>query len=279
MAVIGLGRLGAEELSFGSDLDLVFVYEGEGPDAFGAAGDAAAATLAALREGGWQPDPDLRPEGRSGPLARSLTSFLEYWERWAETWEFQALLRARPVAGDETLGRRFLLNADDFAYPPSLSFDRVAAIRRMRVRMEEERVRPKDARRFHLKLGYGSLADVQFAVELSLMRHGFDHPEVRRTNTLDALEALSAARLMEDSVARALAEAAVFLSEVKAALEIERRISVEAVPPTPESQAALARRLGYEDHPRRRFLDDYRRITHRARRAMERVFYGGEDIP
>jgi glutamate-ammonia-ligase adenylyltransferase len=66
---------------------------------------------------------------------------------------------------------------------------------------------------------------------------------------------------------------------VKAALEIERRIRVEAVPPTPEAQAALARRLGYEDHPRRRFLDDYRRITHRARRAMERVFYGGEDIP
>jgi len=279
MAVIGLGGLGAEELSFGSDLDVVFVYEGEGPDLFDAATKAAARVLDGLRESGWQPDPDLRPEGRGGPLARSLTSFLEYWERWAETWEYQALLRARFVAGDEMLARRFLSNAADVAYPEALTFEQVAQIRRMRVRMEEERVRPKEARRFHLKLGYGGLADVQFAVELSLMRHGFAHREIRRTNTLEALEALSSARLIEDSVARALADVSVFLADVRAALEVERRIAVEALPPTPEAQAALARRLGYEDQPRRRFLDDYRRITHRARRAMDRVFYGEEGGP
>jgi glutamate-ammonia-ligase adenylyltransferase len=280
MAVIALGRLGGEELSFASDLDVMFVDEGESAAEFEAARQRAEYIVASIREAGWQADPDLRPEGKSGSLARSMASYLDYWERWAQTWEFQSLLRARFVAGDEALGRRFLSNAADFAYPDHLTFEQVAAIRRMRVRMEEERVRPKDARRFHFKLGYGSLADVQWALELSLMRHGFAHPEVRRTNTLEALEALAAARLLEDSVARSLAHAQVFLTEVKNALEIDHRVPVEALPPTPEAQAALARRLGYGEQARHRFLQDYRRITHRARAAMERVFYGdGSGLP
>jgi len=277
MAIMAFGRLGGEELSFASDLDVMFVYEGEGQKDFEEASRGAEAVLSRVRISGWQVDADLRPEGRSGPLTKSMASYLEYWERWAETWEYQALLRARFVAGDESLGRRFLSNAADFAYPESLSLDQVVAIRRMRVRMEEERVRPPDARRFHFKLGYGSLADVQFAVELSLMRHGFAHPEVRRTHTLEALEALSAARLLEDSVARSLADAYVFLSEIKGALELERRLPVESLPPAPEAQAALARRLGYGDRARQRLLEDYRRITRKARLAMERVFYGEDE--
>jgi glutamate-ammonia-ligase adenylyltransferase len=273
-----MGKLGGEELAFGSDLDLMFVYEGEGPADFEAAGRAAERILDHVRADGWQADADLRPEGKSGPLARSLVSYLEYWERWAETWEFQSLLRARPVAGDEPLGRRFVANAADFAYPEQLSIEQVVAIRRMRVRIEEERVRPRDARRFHFKLGYGSLADVQFAVELSLMRHGFAHPEVRRTNTLEAIEALAAHRLIEDSVARSLADAYVFLSEVKNALEIERRIAVGSLPAPPEAQAALARRLGYEEGGRAAFLGAYRRITRKARAAMDRVFYPESEL-
>jgi [glutamine synthetase] adenylyltransferase / [glutamine synthetase]-adenylyl-L-tyrosine phosphorylase len=274
LAAIALGKLGGEELSFASDLDVVFVYEGEGPADFEGACRAAERILAEVAAAGWQVDPDLRPEGRSGSLARSMASYLEYWERWAETWEYQSLLRARFIAGDEALGRRFLSSAVDFAFPERLTLEQVVAIRRMRVRMEEERVRPAEARRFHFKLGYGGLADVQFAVELSLMRHGFEHQEVRRTHTLEALEALASARLIEESVARSLADAYVFLTRVKSAMEIERRVPCEALPSTPEAQAALARRLGYQDRPRHRFLEDYRRITRKARSAMERVFYG-----
>jgi glutamate-ammonia-ligase adenylyltransferase len=273
-AAIGLGKLGAEELNFASDLDLVFVYEGEGPQDFEEAERAAAASLAGIRAEGYEADAGLRPEGRSGPLARSLTAFLEYWERWSETWEFQSLVKARFVAGDGSLGRRFLSVAEDFTYPEVLPLERVAEIRRMRVRMEEERARPADARRFHFKLGYGGLADVQFAVELSQLRHGREHPSVRLRHTLEALEALAESRLVEDSVALALGEAYVFLNEIKNALELERRVPAEALPPTPEEQAALARRLGYEEYPRQRFIEDYRRITRRARRAMDRVFYG-----
>ena len=275
LAVIGLGKLGAQELNFASDLDMVFVYEGEGPEEFRRGVELAERVLAGIRQAGWEPDADLRPEGRGGPLAKSFAAYLEYWERYAETWEFQALTRARPVAGDEALGRRFCSFAADFAYPDYLPIDRVAEIRRMRERIERERVKPPEASRFHFKLGAGSLADVQFAVELSLMRFGGRHPEVRTRRTLDAIERLAKVRLIEDSVALALGEAFVFLSDVKDALEVDRRVHAEAIPPAPEEQLALARRLGYEEYPRQTFLEDYRRITRRARRAMERVFHEG----
>ena len=273
-AVIGMGKLGARELNVASDLDLVFVYEGEGADDMRRAVGAAERVMGAIRDAGWDPDADLRPEGRNGPLARSLAGYLEYWERYAELWEFQALLRARHVGGDDQLGRRFVLNAADFAYPPDgITVDRVAEIRRMRERMERERVKPPEAAKFHFKLGVGSLADVQFAVEVSLMRFGGRHPEVRTNRTLDAIERLAQERFLEQSVARDLGEAFVFLSDVKNTLEVDRRLHAEAIPPAPDDQTALARRLGYEEYPRQSFLDDYLRVTRRARRAMERVFH------
>jgi glutamate-ammonia-ligase adenylyltransferase len=276
-AVLGLGKLGGRELNFASDLDVVFVYEGEGSQAFEEAERAAGVVLAAIRDRGFEADADLRPEGRNGPLARSLAAYLEYWERWGQTWEFQSLLKVRFVAGDETLGRRLVSVARDFAYPGSLTLDHMAEIRSMRIRMERERVKPVDARRFHFKLGHGGLADVQFAVELAQMRHGAERPAVRTVHTLEALEALAAERLIEDSVSLALGEAYVFLNEVKNALEIDRRVRAEALPPTPEGQLALARGLGYGEYPRQAFLEDYRRITRRARAAMDRVFYGDDE--
>jgi glutamate-ammonia-ligase adenylyltransferase len=275
-AAIGLGKLGARELNFASDLDLVFVYEGEGPEEFRRGAEIAERVLAATREAGWEPDTDLRPEGRSGPLAKSAAAYLEYWERYAETWEFQTLTRARFVAGDESLGRRFCSLAADFAFPDYLPVERVGEIRRMRERIQRERVRPPEAAAFHFKLGVGSLADVQFAVELSLMRHGGANPGIRSAGTLEAIERLAEARLIEDAAALALGEAFVFLSDVKNALEVDRRVHAEAIPPGPEEQLALARRLGFEEYPRQTFLEEYRRITRRARRAMERVFHEEE---
>jgi glutamate-ammonia-ligase adenylyltransferase len=273
LAVIGMGKLGAREPSFASDLDVVFVYEGEGADEQRAAVDASERVMRAVRDAGWEVDADLRPEGRNGPLSRSIAGFLEYWERYAEPWEFQALLRARAVAGDRALGHRFELAAGDLAYPPDgITVDRVAEIRRMRDRIERERVRPAEATKFHFKLGYGSLADVQFAVEMLLLRHGGPTPEVRTTSTLQAVERLAEHRLIEQSVARDLGEAFVFLNDVKCAMEVDRRVHAEALPPSAEEQTALARRLGYEEYPRQALLDDYLRITRRCRRAMERVF-------
>jgi [glutamine synthetase] adenylyltransferase / [glutamine synthetase]-adenylyl-L-tyrosine phosphorylase len=277
-AVIGMGKLGAREMSFASDLDLMFVYEGEGHKDMGLASDTAEEVMRLIREAGFEPDASLRPEGRGGPLARSIAGFLEYWQRYAEPWEFQSLLRARAVAGDAELGRRFELNAADVAYPPEgISRDRVAAVRAMRERIELERVKPPEAAKFHFKLGYGSLADVQFAVELSLMRHGGGNEEIRTQGTLEAIERLAEARLIEPGPARDLGDAFVFLGDVKNALEVDRRLRAEAVPPSPEEQVTLARRLGYQEYPRQSFIDDYLRVTRRCRRAMERVFSGELD--
>lgn len=273
LAVIGLGKLGARELNFASDLDVVFVYEGEGPDDLRAAVDASERVMRHVRGAGWEIDAGLRPEGRNGPLARSFAGYLEYWQRYAELWEFQSLLRVRPVAGDEALGHRFASAALEVAYPPDgITIDRVAEIRRMRERIERERVKPPDATKFHFKLGHGSLADVQFAVEVLLLRHGGAEPEVRTPRTLEAIERLAERRLVEQSVARDLGEAFAFLADVKNALEVDRRVHAEAVPPSPAAQTAVARRLGYEEYPRQSFLDDYLRITRRCRRAMERIF-------
>ena len=143
----------------------------------------------------------------------------------------------------------------------------------MRERIERERVKPPEAAKFHFKLGRGSLADVQFAVELSLMRFGGEHEGIRTVRTLDAIEALAEHKLIEQSVARDLGEAFTFLSDVKNALEVDRRIHSEALPPSPDEQTALARRLGFEEYPRQTFLDEYRRVTRRCRGAMERLFY------
>ncbi|MDH5223357.1 MAG: DUF294 nucleotidyltransferase-like domain-containing protein [Actinomycetota bacterium] len=272
-AVIGMGKLGARECNVASDLDLMFVYEGEGAGAQRRASVLAEQVLRGIREAGWEPDADLRPEGRNGPLARSIAGYLEYWQRYAQTWEFQALLRARAVAGDADLGRRFELIAADIAYPPDgITIDRMADMRHMRERIERERVKPPEAAKFHFKLGIGSLADVQFAVELSLMRHGGRHPGIRSRRTLEAIDRLAAAKLMPGSVARDLGEAFVFCTDLKNALEMDRRVHAEAVPADPAEQTALARRLGYEEYPRQSLIDDYLRVTRRARRAMERVF-------
>ena len=265
-----------------SDLDLLFVYEGEGADALSrAAGGRRARRCARCATQGWEPDADLRPEGRNGPLARSIAAYLEYWERYAETWEFQALLRARAVAGDADLGRRFESNAADFAYPPDgLTHDRVAAdpahARAHRTRAREAarsgevplQARDRLARRRAVRRG--AVVDAVSAAA---------HPEIRSRRTLEAIDRLAEARLIEGSVARDLGEAFVFLSDVKNALEMDRRLHVEAVPPIPADQTALARRLGYEEYPRQSFIDDYLRITRRARRAMERVFTPEEDAP
>ena len=134
------------------------------------------------------------------------------------------------------------------------------------------RVKPPEAGKFHFKLGYGSLSDVQFAVEVSLMRHGGADPSVRTPRTLEAIDLLAERKLLEGGVARDLGQAFVFLSDVKNALEVDRRLHAEAVPAAPADQDVLARRLGYEEYPRQSFIDDYLRITRRCRRAMDRVF-------
>ena len=230
--MIGMGKLGARELNVASDLDLMFVYEGEGSDDLRRAVGAAERVMRAIRDAGWEPDADLRPEGRNGPLARSLAGVPRVLGALRGARGSSSRCCARDTSpGDEQLGRRFELNAADFAYPPDgITVDRVAEIRRMRERIERERVKPPEAAKFHFKLGVriarrravrgGGLAD-------ALRRRA---PELRTNRTLEAIERLAEQRILEQSVARDLGEAFVFLSDVKNALEVDRRLHAEAVP-------------------------------------------------
>jgi len=278
-AVIGMGRLGGAELSYASDLDVLFVYDGEDAAEFRAAEKVAEQLMSEL--GGITPegqtfriDANLRPEGKKGALARSLSGYRAYYERWAETWEFQALLKARPVAGDATVAERFATLIDPFVYRDPFPDDDVREVRRMKARIERERIPPSEDPRFHLKLGRGSLSDVEFTVQLLQLQHGARHPDIRVTSTIDALHQLLAAGLLDAGDSDALEEAYRFCERARNAQYLLTGRPGDALPTDGREATRLGRLLGYGPQPQARLRDDYRRVTRRARKVVERVFYG-----
>src|SRR5690606_20998180 len=196
MCVIAMGRFGGSELSYTSDADVMFVHD---PLPGADAGEAAATAEAIVRElmrllefpGSSEPpvrlDAGLRPEGKNGPMVRSLDAYAAYYQRWASHWESQALLRAVPVAGDAELGRRFVAVIDPVRYPEGGPSDQaVREIRRLKARMEAERLPRGADPALHTKLGRGGLSDVEWTVQLLQLRHAYRVPELRTTGTLQA---------------------------------------------------------------------------------------------
>jgi len=282
LAVIAMGRLGGGEQGYGSDADVLFVH-----DPLPGVPDAEAAEVArdianelrrllALPA----PDPpllvdaDLRPEGRQGPLTRSLASYAAYYARWSHVWEAQALLRAEHLAGDAELSARFLATVDGVRRPASgLSDAQVLEIRRIKARVENERM-PKGADvGLALKLGRGGLADVEWTVQLLQLRHAAEVPALRTTSTLQALAAATEAGLLEAADAQILATAWSLAAKVRNALLLVRGRAAESLPSSGRELAGVARALGYPAGAQGEFLDDYRRATRRARAVVERVFY------
>lgn len=280
-AVIGMGRLGGLDLSYASDIDVLFVYEGEGPGDFAEA-ERIAETLmieigATTAEGQtFRIDADLRPEGKQGPLARSLESYRQYYERWALTWEFQALLKARPVAGDMNLAARFCALVEPLVYRDEFTDDAVREVRRMKARIERERIPPGEDPQFHLKLGRGSLSDVEFTAQLLQLRHGARFPELRTTSTAAALHGAVHAAVLSGDDALALEQSHAFCSRARNYRFLLTGSPNESLPTSSAEAARLGRMLGYVTRPQTALRDDYRRITRRARRVTERVFYGQE---
>ncbi|MGH3096761.1 MAG: bifunctional [glutamine synthetase] adenylyltransferase/[glutamine synthetase]-adenylyl-L-tyrosine phosphorylase [Streptosporangiales bacterium] len=281
-AVIAMGRFGGAESGYGSDADVLFVYEPE-PGADDAAADRYALRLAEeLRRllGLPGPDPplavdaDLRPEGRSGPLVRSLASYAAYYERWSSPWESQALLRGRPVAGDADLRAAFTTLADPLRWPAGgPSDDAVLRIRRLKARMEAERLPRGADRATHLKLGPGGLSDVEWAVQLLQLRHAGEVPALRTTGTLAALRAAVDARLLAGDDAEVLTDAWRLASRIRNASVLVTGKSSDALPVQPRVRAAVAQVLGYPPGGTGDLVEDYRRATRHARAVFERVFY------
>jgi glutamate-ammonia-ligase adenylyltransferase len=277
-AVIGMGRLGGRELSYASDIDVVFVYDGDSPADFDVAerlaSDLMAEIGATTAEGQtFRVDANLRPEGKHGPLARSLDGFRQYYERWALIWELQSLLRARPVAGDPEVAERYLQLVEPFVYREQLPEDDVREIRRIKARVERERIPPGEDAQFHLKLGKGALTDVEFVVQLLQLQHGARHPEVREQSTVRALGKLAHADVIAVEDAAVLAEAYEFCERARNACYLVTGRSGDAIP-TGADAARIGRLMRYTHRPEPQLRDEFRRVTRRARKVFEHIFYG-----
>ncbi|MGH2794028.1 MAG: bifunctional [glutamine synthetase] adenylyltransferase/[glutamine synthetase]-adenylyl-L-tyrosine phosphorylase [Actinomycetota bacterium] len=280
-AVIGLGKLGGEELNYASDLDVMFVFDA--PDERSGYAWATAMAegllqrLAAITEEGqaFRVDASLRPEGKDGPLVRSLASYRAYYERWAQPWEFQALIKARPVAGDPTLGQQFSDLVRPWVYPEQLGADAIREIRSIKARIEKERLGPREDPKFQLKVGRGGLIDVEFTIQLLQLMHGHRDPRLRAQSTIPATAAAADMALLDLEKARWMVDAYRFLNRTRNVLYLIRGRPQDALPPTPEEQEVLARALGYAAPGARvQFIEDYRRVTRRSRQVCEDVFYG-----
>jgi glutamate-ammonia-ligase adenylyltransferase len=215
-------------------------------------------------------DADLRPEGRQGPLVRSLAAYQQYYARWSKVWEAQALLRARFVCGDAELGARFEAMADRVRYPTGgLSREQIVEIRRIKARVESERLPRGADPATHTKLGRGGLADVEWAVQLVQLRHAHAVPGLRGTRTLDALEAAREAGLIRPADAAAMAAGWRSAAEVRNALTLVRGRPGDQLPRHGPELAGVVRVLGGDDTGE--FVDAYLRAARRARAAVERV--------
>ncbi|SNR83823.1 bifunctional [glutamine synthetase] adenylyltransferase/[glutamine synthetase]-adenylyl-L-tyrosine phosphorylase [Actinacidiphila glaucinigra] len=282
-SVIGMGRFGGRELGYGSDADVLFVHEPyEGVDEHLAA-RAALKVANELRRLLQIPttdpplliDADLRPEGKSGPLVRTLGSYAAYYRRWSLVWESHALLRAEPVAGDEDLGARFIGLVDPLRYPADgLPEEAVREIRRLKARMESERLPRGADPTTHAKLGRGGLSDVEWTVQLLQLRHGAEFPGLRTTRTRPALAAAEAAGLVAAEDAEVLDAAWILASRMRNAVMLVRARAGDTFPGDGKELAAVGRYLGYEPGHVGDMVEEYRRATRRARAVVERLFYG-----
>ncbi|WP_372595140.1 bifunctional [glutamine synthetase] adenylyltransferase/[glutamine synthetase]-adenylyl-L-tyrosine phosphorylase [Actinotalea sp.] len=287
MSIIAMGRLGGAELGYGSDADVLFVHDPlPGADESRAQAQATAIATrvrALLGEVGAEPvlevDADLRPEGRNGPLVRTLGSFAEYYGRWSAPWESQALLRARPVAGDQDLGDRFVALIDPVRYPQGgASPTVVKEVRRLKARMEAERLpRGVDPNR-HLKLGRGGLSDVEWTAQLLQLQHGFEVPALRTTSTLGALTAAHDAGLLDEQDLAMLDEAWRLASGLRNAVVLwtgrTGGATADVLPHDRRELLGLARLLGHPPGTPVDLADTYLRVARRARAVVDRVFYG-----
>ncbi|KDN76760.1 bifunctional [glutamine synthetase] adenylyltransferase/[glutamine synthetase]-adenylyl-L-tyrosine phosphorylase [Streptomyces olindensis] len=282
-AIIGMGRFGGHELGYGSDADVLFVHEPRDGVDEREASQAANKVVSEMRRLLQIPsadpplliDADLRPEGKSGPLVRTLKSYEAYYRRWSLTWESHALLRAEPVAGDEDLGRRFIELIDPLRHPADgLGEEAVREIRRLKARMESERLPRGADPKLHAKLGPGGLSDVEWTVQLLQLRHGAEEPGLRTTRTREALAAARAAGLITDEDAAILDEAWVLATRVRNAVMLVRGRAGDTFPTDSRELAAVGRYLGYGPGHAGDMLDGYRRTARRARAVVEELFYG-----
>ena len=274
ICVVAMGKWGGGELSYGSDLDLMYVIAEESgrDDAFRVATDLSRVLSETSRHGeAYTLDAELRPEGRKGPMARSLESYRRYYEQWAEPWEILALVKGRLAVGDPALGAQWSEMTGSFLWRDSLTVDFQRSIREIKARVEKERIPAGEDPDYHLKLGRGGISDIEFLTQLLQLGHGGAIPELRVPATLDALLVLAGHGLLEPEEERALSESYLFCTRVRLRLHLQMGRAVDSLPTAPAELRSLAASLGFDRASELR--DEYRRVTRRARRVFETRFY------
>ena len=270
-AVIALGKLGARELNYASDVDITFVAT-EADD------EASRLAREVMRIAGkaFKVDVNLRPEGRSGPLVRSIEAYVSYWQRWAHPWEIQALIKARASGGDHELGSLFERAASEALWRQRLSTEDIAGIRAMKMRHERE-TRSRGLHRREIKRGSGGIRDIEIAVQLLQLIHGREDPALRAPGTLAALEELSCAGYVDPADASLLSLAYHFLRALEHRLQLLEETQVHTLPANPEAREVLARLLGFHPAGLRSALENFDAATTRWQNAVrsihERLFF------
>ncbi|MGZ0710793.1 bifunctional [glutamine synthetase] adenylyltransferase/[glutamine synthetase]-adenylyl-L-tyrosine phosphorylase (plasmid) [Coraliomargarita sp. W4R53] len=278
-SVIAMGRFGGAELGFGSDADVMYVYSANevAPERAHALATKIVSELRKHSEDHRVPldlDADLRPEGRNGPIVRSLDSYAGYYNRWSLSWEAQALLRARGVAGSVKLIKSFMELADQVRYPAAVDPQGVREIKRIKARVESERLPQGVDPSRHLKLGPGTLSDVEWLCQIIQLQHGHDYVDLRTTSTQDALLAATAAGIITAGDAQCLAEAWRLASRLRSANTLLSGQTSDVLPSDRKRLDGIGRLLGYAPGSATRVEEHYLATVRRSRRVFERLFYG-----
>jgi glutamate-ammonia-ligase adenylyltransferase len=278
-AIIAMGRYGGAELGFGSDADVMYVYRAAGATDTEAQSRAEGIVrgLSRLTEDLRTPldlDIGLRPEGKNGAIVRSLESYRAYYARWSLTWEAQALLRARGVVGDDALIEEFERLADVVRYPETIAERDVREVKRIKARIESERLPQAADPARHLKLGRGSLSDVEWFVQLMQLQHAAARPSLRTTSTLAALAAAVGEGLVPADDAARLREAWLLASRARSAITLWSSKTADVLPTDRQQLDGVARLLEYPPGSASQLEEDYLRTTRLARHVFEREFYG-----
>ena len=278
-AIIAMGRYGGQELGFGSDADVMYVYRpaGASDEESQQRAEQIVRSLARLTEDLRIPldlDMGLRPEGKNGAIVRSLESYRAYYARWSLTWEAQALLRARGAVGDSAIIQAFEALADEVRFPTTISEQDVREIKRIKARVESERLPQAADPARHLKLGRGSLSDVEWFVQLQQLQHGASSPGLRTTSTLDALAAAVEDGLVTAAEAEKLKDAWILASRTRSAMTLWNSRTTDVLPTDRQQLEGVARLLEYPPGSASKLEDDYLRTTRLARQVFEKRFYG-----
>ncbi|MBI5197108.1 MAG: bifunctional [glutamate--ammonia ligase]-adenylyl-L-tyrosine phosphorylase/[glutamate--ammonia-ligase] adenylyltransferase, partial [Nitrospirae bacterium] len=284
--VIAVGKFGSSEITYGSDLDLFFIYSDEGQttgpriisnhEYFSQLASKLVSALTVItREGSvFKVDTRLRPAGSKGPLSQSLETFQNYMEQEASVWELQAMTRARPAAGDAELGERFVKTCRRIIFPFSPREDLAREIYQMRERMLEE-VSKEDVSAYDIKIGSGGIVDIEFLVQYFLLSEGGRHPAIRETHTWKALKPLRQESVISDKDYAFLKRAYTFLRTLESRLRMVSNLPSHLLPKEPSKVRSIALRMGYGDTPRGRaenkLLQNYLRIRKGVREMFERI--------